>query len=200
MCLAASDKARLRPRYRALRRSLSAAEKQERDNRVAAAVRECREYLQADILLCYVSLPIEVDTRAIMQNAWEDGKVVAVPRCVPETGEMDFYPIRSLDSLRPGAFGVPEPDTGESERLLSFSGALCVVPGLCFDRQGYRLGFGKGFYDRFLTRFDRTSGKTSIGLCYEDCIVRQLPRERHDRRVNAVVTESRHYSCKEVPR
>ncbi len=178
-------KQELRAHYKQLRRDLPAREKNTWDRSIAASVRRLWQYEKCDTLLCYVSTDIEVDTKAIIKHALEDGKRVAVPRCIPDTRLMGFYYIRSLEELSPGTFGVPEP-TGDAANLLTDrSKGLCIVPALCYDRRGYRLGYGKGYYDRYLSGF----GGTVIGICYSNCIVRQLPHGRFDRPVETLVTE-----------
>ena len=91
----------------------------------------------------------------------------------------------SLDDLKPGTFGVREPDADKS-RLYDCTGRpICIVPGLSFDRWGYRLGYGKGYYDRFLTRY---VGWT-VGLCYSECVQYKLPHGRFDKPVDRLITE-----------
>ena len=98
---------------------------------------------------------------------------------------MEFFFINSLDELQPGAFGVLEPDPSIHEKLADLSSGLCLVPAFSYDWQGYRLGYGKGYYDRFLSRF----GGDIIGICYSDCVQRSLPHGRFDRPVDLLVTE-----------
>ena len=98
---------------------------------------------------------------------------------------MEFYYIRGLEELEPGTFGVLEPVPGRSVRMTDFSSGLCLVPALCYDWRGYRLGYGKGYYDRFLAGF----GGHMIGVCYSDCIRRKLPHGRFDRPVELLVTD-----------
>lgn len=178
-------KQELRSRYKAQRRAMDPQEKARKDSGIASRVRRLWQYNKTDCLLCYVSTDIEVDTRRIIQQALEDGKKVAVPRCVPGTRLMEFYYIHSLSELSDGAFGVLEP-TPDPERLLTdLSGGLCLIPALCYDLQGYRLGYGKGYYDRFLASF----GGSLVGLCYSDCIESHLPHGRYDRPVETLVTD-----------
>lgn len=180
-------KIQLRRGYRDKRLQLSAEEKQWRDDAIALNVQRLWQYRQSDTLLTYVSTPSEVDTVQIMQQAWVDGKRVAVPYCIPDTREMEFYIIHSLDELHDGAFGVREPMPSEARQLTDLSKGLCLVPAFCYDRHGYRLGYGKGYYDRFLARF----GGYRVGLCYRDCIRHTLPHGRFDCTVDTIVTEQR---------
>ena len=178
-------KMRLREEYRGKRTALTAEEKQRRDGQIAKTVRSLWQYRDNDLLLTYVSTPIEVDTRAIIETALQDGKTVAVPRCVPQTRQMEFYRIRSLDELEKGSFGVMEPLPNKEDLVEDFSRGLCLVPAFCYDFLGYRLGYGKGYYDRFLSSF----GGNMIGICYSDCIRHRLPHGRFDRAVELIVTE-----------
>ena len=178
-------KTHLRGEYRAKRTALLPEEKQRRDTAVAQAVKRLWQYCLNDTILIYVSTALEVDTRRIMIQAWEDGKTVAVPYCIPGTREMEFYRIKSFDDLHDGAFGVQEPTPREENRVSDLSRGLCVIPALCYDDKGYRLGYGKGYYDRFLARF----GGQRVGLCYRDCLCHTLPHGRFDRAVEVVVTE-----------
>lgn len=178
-------KAGMREHYKNLRRSLPDQQKAAMDAAIARRVAALWQYKHQDILLTYVSTPIEVDTTAIIRRALADGKTVAVPRCVPHTRLMEFYRIESLDELEPGTFGVLEPRPDPSRRMTDFGKGLCLVPALCYDWRGFRLGYGKGYYDRFLAGF----GGHMVGICYANCIRRSLPHGRYDRPVELIVTD-----------
>lgn len=178
-------KAELRRKYREIRTGLSPENKQEMDRQVLRRVRNLWQYRENDILLTYVSTAIEVDTRALIEAALADGKRVAVPRCVPGTRNMEFYFIGGIDELEPGTFGVLEPVIGKHEKMTDFSHGLCIVPALCYDWAGFRLGYGGGYYDRFLSGF----GGCMIGIGYSSCVRRVLPHGRFDRPVELIVTE-----------
>lgn len=167
------------------RENLSAKRKAELDGKIFTGILALREYLEADVVYTYVCKPAEPDTLALIAAALGDGKRVAVPRCLPEIAGMEFFEIASPGELEPGTYGVREPVPGKSRPVRKSGKAICVVPGLCFDLQGYRLGYGKGYYDRFLVEF---SGFT-IGPCYSDCVRRNLPRGFYDRPVDVLVTE-----------
>ena len=176
----------LRQQFRNLREELTPERKARLDEAIARRVQALYQYKREPLLLIYVSTPIEADTRGLIRAALAQGKEVAVPRCVPGTREMEFYRIEDFDDLAPGSFGVLEPVPGRCRRLDDWSHGLCIVPGLGFDQAGFRLGYGKGYYDRFLSRF----GGTAVGICYRSCVVRRLPHGRFDRSVEVLVTES----------
>ena len=155
------------------------------DHDIAERVRALPAYTSCGTLFTYVSVRQEVDTRALISAALADGKCVAVPRC--EGKQMVFYRINSLEELLYGGFGLLEPSP-ENARAVPDAHALCLVPGLSFDRLGARVGYGGGFYDRFLPAFP---GRTA-GLCYSPLFSDDpLPVEPHDRSVGFVVTDRR---------
>lgn len=178
-------KKNLRQRYRDYRTRLQPQVKSRLDEDILSRVTRLNQYANTDLLLVYVSTPIEVDTRRLIEVALADGKRVAVPRCVPDTRLMEFYEITSLDQLSPGTFGVLEPDPDTATRLPEDPGGMCIVPALCYDEYGYRLGYGKGYYDRFLSGY---SGIT-VGICYAACVWGSLVYGRYDRPVELLVTE-----------
>ena len=122
----------------------------------------------------------------LIQEALRQGKRVVVPYCIPGTRQMEFYYIRSMEEdLEPGAFGVWEPKTSQCEKLTDDKNSICIVPGLSFDYDGFRLGYGKGYYDRFLCKY---LGVT-VGICYTSCIKQQLPHGYYDVPVKLLITE-----------
>lgn len=178
-------KTALREKYKQWRRELPSEEKEAADRIIAQRVVKLWQYRENDTLLIYVSTAIEVDTGRLIEQAWQDGKRVAVPRCVPGTREMKFYYITDRTQLEPGTFGVLEPVPQRCEEMTNWERGLCVVPALSYDWQGFRLGYGKGYYDRFLSRF---SG-CMIGICYAACVQRSLPHGYYDKPVELLVTE-----------
>lgn len=129
----------------------------------------------------YVSTEIEVDTRRLMKWCFQHGKVVAVP--VSGDCELTFYPVRSFDELSSGRFNILEP-VDRSAPAVPDENSLCIVPALCCDRSGLRLGYGRGYYDRFLSGFP---GKSVI-VCYSDFVM-NVPAEPHDRRADETITD-----------
>lgn len=180
----------LRERSKERRKNMDAGEKQTLDRAVAENVRRLKEYRPAKTLLVYMSTPIEVDTVEIIKNAWADGKRVAVPRCIPDTRNMEFHYIENLECLSVGSFSVMEPDPS-LPIVTDFSGCLMIVPGMHFDMKGYRLGYGKGYYDRYMVRFTGVSA----GICYSNELKPFLYHGRYDRHVDVVVTDKRIKTC-----
>lgn len=185
------SKKRLRSAFRALREDLGADERARVDEQIFQQVTRLPEYKAASCLLTYLSFGSEVDTRGVIRDAWAQGKAVALPRCVPGTRQMTWHCVESFDGLIVSPFGVEEPAPDEATQIdpaaLS-EHALALVPGLTFDMQGYRLGYGGGFYDVFLSSFPGVA----IGLCRECQISDRIEvLDAHDLPVSTVVTESR---------
>lgn len=177
------DKKSLRREFRELRRNMERYDKKHADSEIARRFLESEEYRQHDTILCYVSSEIEVDTYVIIDSALSHGKNVYVPKC-QSGNEMKFYRIYSFNDLHKGAYGIMEPDADAQEYF--GDPALCAVPGLSFDISGNRLGFGMGFYDRFLSENPQLC---SVGLCYQSCIMDKLPAQEHDVCVRKIITE-----------
>ncbi|MEG1761838.1 MAG: 5-formyltetrahydrofolate cyclo-ligase [Hydrogenoanaerobacterium sp.] len=175
----------LRNKYKSLRRQMPAEVKAQHDESIRRRLQNLYQYKTAKVLLTFVSTDIEVDTRNIIKDALFNGKQVAVPRCVDGTHEMDFYLITSFDDLEPRTFGVLEPNADKCKKLTSFEGSVCIVPGLAFDLAGYRLGYGKGYYDRFLSAY----AMPKIGVVYTSCVTHSLLHGRYDVPVELIITE-----------
>ncbi len=159
-------------------------------------------------IYCYASFRDEVSTAGLMELAWKDGKKVAVPR-VTDGSWMEFHYIESLRELKPGYQGIPEPEAGMQKRGMtneagglsdspglpdkSEGDILMILPGAAFDRMGNRIGYGKGYYDRYL---QRVPWCRRMGLAYSVQCRDEIPAEAWDIRVEAVITEKGNYmSC-----
>lgn len=139
-------------------------------------------YSAASTLALYSSHRSEVATSGIFAAAVQDGKRILYPRTVGAV--LEFIAVESQDALKEGRFGIREPEQGEAFPLSEID--LIVLPGVAFDLDGLRLGYGLGCYDRALAA---GGGATLVGLAYDFQIVPSLPREDHDVPVNFVVSE-----------
>lgn len=178
-------KKNLRTKFRALRENLDKDKKQLMDEKILKNISILNIYKSSRVVFTYVSKNIEVDTHSLMEKCWKNNKKVAVPKCIPETRSMEFYIVNSFEDLEKSTFGLMEPITEKCEKVTDFSEGLCVVPGFCFDNEGFRLGYGYGYYDRFLQNF---KGST-LGICYANCIIPKLPHGRFDRPVDILLTD-----------
>lgn len=142
-------------------------------------------YKNADTVLFYAALDDEINIDECIKTALLQGKKVALPVCLDDNGNMKFYYITSLNDIKKGFFSVREPDTDICKEVTDFNGSICIVPAISYDKKGYRLGYGKGYYDRFLKKFTFIS----IGLCYNELIMDALPTDEYDISVDYIITQ-----------
>ena len=192
MDTAALEKQRLREERLAAREALSEQERSVLDDRITQKLLATSEYAEATTVLTYVSVLSEVSTRMFVECALRDGKTVAVPRCLPGHC-LEFVAIASLEQLVAAPFNLLEP----AKELPAVTkdqknNSICIVPALLVDTKGYRLGYGAGFYDRFLSTYP---GK-KICLAYQQNLSRtMLPHTAFDITVDLVITESEVLTC-----
>jgi 5-formyltetrahydrofolate cyclo-ligase len=148
-------------------------------------------YKNAKTVLCYASLDDEISTDKIIAKSLSDGKNLALPYCKDNMGNMDFYLIKSFDDLQVGSFNVREPNIIKCDKLVDFTDSIIIVPAMCFDKKGYRLGYGKGYYDRFLQNYSFIS----IGLCYNTFVKSKIPIDEYDQSVDYIITQSKIIDC-----
>lgn len=172
----------LRRQMRERRDSISPVLRHEYDAVITDRIRSCIWYERTSVIYGYMSFRSEVSCRKIMETALHDGKVVAVPKV---TGpEMEFYRISSHSEWKPGAYGIMEPATVE---LVTQPG-LMLLPGLAFDLMGNRLGYGGGYYDRYLAHHPMCY---KLALGYETQITDRVPASEQDCKVDGIVTEKK---------
>ena len=143
------------------------------------------QYQNTDLLLAYVDAKREVETRLLMERAWKDHKKVAAPR-VDGDGIMDYYYINSLDDLDPGSFGIMEPKMDCP--ICEDENGLMLMPGVAFDEHCHRVGYGGGYYDRYL---EKHPDIVHIALAFEFQVFPEVPFEAHDILPQMIVTETR---------
>lgn len=136
----------------------------------------------------------EVDTWNLIKKLWAMGKQVAIPKCEPATREMTFYKFISFDQLEVVYMKLKEPIPSLTKKVDPTQIDVLIVPGVVFNMQGYRIGFGGGYYDRFLSGYN---GAT-FALAFDIQIVNEIPIERFDLPVQCILTESRRIQSSKV--
>lgn len=180
------EKAALRAQYLATRRSISPQVHEKISHAVCDRFLALASYRYSEHILLYAPLSGELDIMPIAREALLAGKSVWFPRCDTARRSMTFHRVTDLESqLHIGAYGIREPDASLPVYHTDFCSSVCIVPAILFDRKGYRLGYGKGYYDRFLPEFRGTS----IGAAASDFILDSLPHGRFDRTVDILLTE-----------
>lgn len=184
-------KAALRKVKIAKREALSHEEHKGKSELIQENLFKQKEFQQAEVVAFFVGVKKEVHTKRMIQHALEEGKIICVPVCDFKKHKLDFARINSLEDLKENSYGgiVLEEPKKECERIPLKEIDLIIVPGLAFDEEGHRLGYGKGFYDKVLGSKE-FSGK-SIGLCFDFQLKKEIPHEEHDMKIDKIVTEER---------
>lgn len=177
------EKKDFRRKCREIRKNIDEKQREKENQEIYAAFFELPEYKNAKSVFAYVSYGDEVDTISVIERILADGKKVLVPLCHKESHHMSAVLIDALSDLKKGAYGIPEPD----ENGIVFEKDdidLIIVPGLCFSEDGYRIGYGGGYYDRFLEGFNGLS----VGFAFSECIVKSVPTEKTDKKVDIIIS------------
>ena len=181
------DKKYLRKILKQKRSQIDSKIKALNDKKILNTILNLDEIKKADIILTYVSTASEIDTQELIEFFLKNKKVVAAAKCEDEFGNMSFYKISSLLELKKSVFGIFEPEFNEKNKVLKFENSVCIVPALSFDIKRQRIGYGKGYYDRFLENYTGVK----IGLCYDEMIEEKIPCDKYDIAVDMVVTQSK---------
>lgn len=180
------DKNEIRKKYLEIRKNI--ADKKEKSQKIENSVINNEKYKKAQVIALYKALSSEVNTDYLIEHSLSDGKIVCLPRV--EDDKIVFYRIHSLeDEFECSKFGVLEPKDNEDNIVPKEAIDLAIVPGVAFDEKCNRLGFGKGYYDRFLA----SSGIDTIGICFEKQVLKgeTLPTDQHDVLMDSIITEER---------
>jgi 5-formyltetrahydrofolate cyclo-ligase len=177
----------LRKRIQSIRDNIPKDEKERLDAAIAAHLISWEAYRSSKALFCFVSFRSEINTRPILEKSIQLDKTVSVPKINLASGEMRAFIIDDFEScLEPGEYGILEPVS--SCRELDYSHLdLIITPGLAFTSRGERLGYGGGFYDRFIERHFQA---TICALVYDRLVLNEIPVKEHDVPVDYLITES----------
>jgi 5-formyltetrahydrofolate cyclo-ligase len=145
------------------------------------------EWINAGIIGITISRGKELDTSYVIQKAWEDGKQVAIPKCLPKTKEMDFRVFSDYKQLEIVYYGLQEPKVEETFAVTPAQIDLLIVPGLIYDERGYRIGFGGGYFDRYLINYQNHTAT----VAFEIQLVDHVPAEPFDIPVQKILTDMR---------
>ncbi len=178
------EKSEIRRTFLAARANLTEDERRVRDAKICKTIISMASFRYADTILMYAPTNLEPEIMSVATEAWRRGKNVAFPKCDTPARSMTYHIVCSEDELIRGAYNILEP-SGNAPRYDVSKSAFCLVPALVFDKDGYRVGYGKGYYDRFLTKF---SG-SAAGVIYSDFICGRVPRGRYDVALKILVTE-----------
>jgi 5-formyltetrahydrofolate cyclo-ligase len=186
------SKRRLREQIARLRNDVPPADSARAGQLATRALMDLELTRRAERIALYAALPYELPTRPLFDAVVEKTGAALLPRTVDPLG-LEFFAVECWEDLRPGGFGVLEPpNDGAAIRLMP--GDLVVVPGVAFDEDGYRLGHGKGYYDRAFAA-ELGDAPTLVGFGYEFQIVDAVPHDHRDRQMDAIVTNRKVRDC-----
>ena len=172
---------------------ISPQERRQKSAKICERLLAAPEYARFQKILVYAAIRSEVELQLFCDQALRDKKQIFFPKVCGK--EMEFYRIENPGQLKKGMFSVPEPDV-EQYPLSSFAGdeeAWILVPGVAFDEKGMRLGYGGGFYDRYLKQKENLH---RTGIAFGEQIVKRIPTEIHDHPMDDVITEQQWYRPK----
>ena len=189
-----NDKKALRKEILTKRSILDAVEKEEKDRKILDRFYDSNYYREAKNIFIYISYDSEINTKGIINKALMDNKKIYVPRTEFKTRLMDAVEITSLDNLIESEYGILEPSV-EEPHIDPNEIDLIVVPGVAFDRNGGRMGYGAGFYDRYFKKINEDNMKKVIklALAYDFQILEKIPMNEQDVPVNYIITEKEFY-------
>lgn len=185
------DKKVLRKRILTERKNINVVEKEEMDNKILDKFYKSEYYRKSKKIFIYISYDSEINTKGIINKALKDNKKIYVPRTEFKTRLMDAVEITSLDNLVESEYGILEPSI-KQPHINPNEIDLIVVPGVAFDKQGGRMGYGAGFYDRYFKKINEDNMKkiTKLALAYDFQIIEKVPMDEQDIPVNCVITEN----------
>ena len=167
------------------RKNLTKKEVLEKSKKIKYRLFRLSKFKKALTILFYVSYDNEVYTHEMIKECIEDKKNIIVPKSDKENRQLILSKLNSFEDLKPGSYDILEPKKDKVQEVSIHDIDLIIVPGVGFDKSGYRIGHGKGYYDNLL----RDSANTlHIGLAFESQIVKKIPTETHDLPVQKIVT------------
>lgn len=180
---AVKDKTSLRKYIKDKKKSMSEDEIASYSSQITTRLIALKEYKEVQRIYAYASYNQEVRTRQLIEYAIADGKLVLVPKVYGDI--MKFHYIDSYDELVCGAYGIPEPD---NDRIDEVNKGFMLLPGLCFDKNHHRMGYGGGFYDKYLSE---NTQFFKVAAAYDFQVMDSIPYEEYDIPVDKIVTPAR---------
>ncbi|UJZ88404.1 5-formyltetrahydrofolate cyclo-ligase [Heyndrickxia coagulans] len=180
------DKAEMRREMIGWLKRLDFSEKQAIEEKLQQILFSSGLWKNAGTVGVTVSQHFEWDTKRIIETGWAQGKTICVPKCVPKEKALVFYQLDDFTQLKKSFFNLLEPEPEETVKIEKQAIDLLIVPGLVFDKKGFRIGFGGGYYDRFLAGFPNQT----VSLVHSYQLKEHVPSESYDIPVRQIVTES----------
>lgn len=181
-------KNQLRKQYKQIRAQLTTEQVQQNSNRIAAHLFNTPFWKNSKTVMLYLSFQNEVLTDEIYQRGWLEGKTMLTPICSPQNGIMHMSVLSSFEQLTLNRYGIRELPAHLQQMIAPDTIDLCLIPGIAFDRYGNRLGFGSGYYDRYLTKVNTNAPRIALA---HSCQIFDgiLPTDQYDLPMQYMLTE-----------
>ncbi|WP_232699935.1 5-formyltetrahydrofolate cyclo-ligase [Brevibacillus daliensis] len=180
------EKGHIRKQVLAMRDTIPANIRQEKSLRIAHHLLADSEIIQRTTIMCFSSFGSEINTLPFIEKASTLDKKLCLPLTFRSTKELIPYYYQGREQLKSGVYGIMEPDPTISQKVALTDIEIILVPGIAFDRAMGRLGYGAGYYDRFI---EKVPHALRIGVCFSEQILDKIPMESHDKHLHAIVTE-----------
>ncbi len=182
------NKDEIRQKYILLRKTTPRTDRDEKSKEICIKLRKLHDFIISSTIFVYLSMPEEVSTDMIIKQALDSKKVVTCPVVCKKQGVMKAAQLYGLDHVVPGAYGIREPE-GKSLIIQETKIDLAIVPGVVFDKKGARIGYGGGYYDKFLPKLKKNTA--IIALAFDLQIVNNITQDEYDVPVDIIITEQR---------
>ncbi len=194
------DKNLIRKEFLLRRDSLSVKIRRDKDKKIKEKLLGLSGFKESLKVLFYASFRSEVNTFDLIKHSIAEGKIVVLPKVNKESKELILYEIKDTIELSPGYFGILEPPADKNRKMDIREIEMVVVPGVAFDEQCGRLGYGKGFYDKLLSGINNWGLPIQdrglvVALAFEEQVVTLIPSERHDIKMDKIITDKRTIEC-----
>ncbi|MDR7856559.1 5-formyltetrahydrofolate cyclo-ligase [Tissierella sp.] len=188
------DKKILRKEILQKRAKITKEDNDKYSNIIANTLYEMSPYKEANTIMCFISFANEINTTELIETSIKHGKTVVIPITIPETKELKVSQILDFSELEKGYYNILTPKEEFIRYVDPSTIDLVLVPGVVFAENGYRIGYGGGYYDRFLSKLDESVAKIAIGFDLQ--VVDEVPTESFDIPVDMIITEKRIIKCK----
>ncbi len=175
-----------RKEMRRIRASIPEALRNEKDKKICERISASECYKDAQAVFSYASYNSETSTQALNEMIRSDGKMLVLPKVISKT-KMVFYEVKTADDLVIGCMGIWEPDASKCSIFIPDQRCLMLIPGLAFDEDRYRMGYGGGYYDRYLSKY--RAHLTCVMIAYDEQKADSVPHDQNDQRLDYIVTD-----------
>ncbi|GAB6169062.1 5-formyltetrahydrofolate cyclo-ligase [Clostridium carnis] len=184
--MVANNKVKIRKEVLKVRALMKKEEKKIKDEIIFNKLIESKIYINSKNIFTYISTEDEIDTKRFIEYALKDNKKIFVPKIIRETRDMKAIEIKSLNELEKGVMGILEPITFEGE-IKKEGIDIIIVPGAVFDKEGNRIGYGGGYYDKFLLSISEKKNKIAVAYSFQ--VLDKIKNEPHDIKVDYIISE-----------